>query len=371
MLNNDVRAKTLKEKAQNGLQMIRLPRCATTATRTVLSQLLPEGKFQCLGEGCFSDMPFSWGPYHNQVLNWPKDIDPLHPDFSNTMELMRQNLGFGSEIECVDIIESKPKSPEDLCLNPQMRPDLKTIKVTKKSWVRDFNVRLDQKSNYDPNKLTFQIVRNPFDWLISIYSWNFMGINGVPPDIEYALDLIKYDTSDSVPVYSDGITPGIKELFYNLLHSHNPPFKKAYHSFEEFINYIFQVPKNAPWSDKVRFPFPYPMMNRCFFQAFDNDRNCKADVFIRFEYLVEGLQTLIDLGDYQGSVRDIILDPSIRKKQTNYGPNSTFDDYKYKFYKDIQTIEKVQSAYNWDLQAFNYDFSGPRDNIVSFLGGTV
>ena len=73
--------KSLGEKAKNGFQMVRLPRCGTTATLLALQQLLPESKIINLGEGCFSDIPFSWGPYHNQLVNFPKDIHPKHPYF--------------------------------------------------------------------------------------------------------------------------------------------------------------------------------------------------------------------------------------------------------------------------------------------------
>ena len=61
---------SLKEKAKNGFQMVRLPRCGTTATLMAMQQLLPEEKFVNLGEGCFSDMPFSWGPWHNKLVNF-------------------------------------------------------------------------------------------------------------------------------------------------------------------------------------------------------------------------------------------------------------------------------------------------------------
>ena len=94
----------LKEKAKNGYQMLRMPRCGTTLTMEVMGRvgmgfpplqrksLPPEGtvdtektppetQFISLGSSSFADIPFSWGPDHHKVLDFPVHIDPDHPEF--------------------------------------------------------------------------------------------------------------------------------------------------------------------------------------------------------------------------------------------------------------------------------------------------
>ena len=185
-----------------------------------------------------------------------------------------------------------------------------------------------------------------------------MGIDGTPPEVAYGLDLLKYDdwpmTAEEKKYYSERILAASR------------PFEKEYNTFDEFIDYIFQLPPNATWEEKCNFPFPYPMMDKCFFQPFDNNGDCKVDLFIRFEYLGHGLQSMLDLGDHGLSVGDLALPHSLQKKRTNWSKNNKFNDYKHKFYTNFKSIEKVQDAYNWDLETFNYDFNGPRDDRSCF-----
>jgi len=336
---------SLKEKAKNGYQMVRLPRCGTTATLMAMQQLLPESKIVNLGEGCFSDMPFSWGPWHNGLIDFPYKIYPEHSDFKETMNIMRENRGFGEGEEVSDLMDKEPVLEKK-----------RKVTTIPHDWIEDFNVRLDQKESYDPDKLTFQIVRNPYDWLTSIYSWNFMGINGIPSYLSYAFDLFKY--SDDMDEKQKSI---VVEKF-----TEKYPYEPNYNNFDEFIEYVFQHDADCSWEDKVSSPFPYPMMDKCFFQPFDNDGNCKADVFIRFEYLVPGIQSMLDWGGYDVSMRDVRIPWAANKKQTNWNANNKFNDYKHKFYTNQKTIERVKEVYSWDLNTFNYDFDGPTDQTSCF-----
>ncbi len=314
----------IKKKAKNGYQMVRLPRCGTTITMLSMKELLPESKFTILGCGAFSDMPFSWGPRHNGILSFPSYIDPKHDGFNDVMTKMRSRKGFGQERYC-------------RCRN--RRRSL----VLDKSWILDFNIRLDQRPLYDPNKLNFQIIRNPYDWLISIFSWNFMSMNGAS-SCPYCKSI------QSIYGYSDIST------------------KKHYNTFDEFIEYIFKHDKNCSWKDKISSTFPYPMMDKCFFQAFDNDGNCKVDVFIRYENLWDDIQAMIDLGEH-----DISFDieslkyktQSLRSKVTNSVNSKSFKDYKHKFYTKDSSVQKVFEAYSWDLKSFGYDFDGIKNKIQS------
>ena len=320
----------LKQKAAHGYQFLRFPRAASTVTSAVLDELLnappgfsPSGelggtavrrnKFTNLAACTFADLPFSWGPNHQAVLEFPPGIPPDHQDYPAALENARDILGFGTDFD--DYLDRQP------------------------SWISTFNVRADQKPQYDPNKLTFQVVRNPYDWLISVYSYNFMG-----------------NWKANFGRWRNGV------------------------SFEDFVKYSLDPDMAyATWALKVDHPFPWPMMSRCFFQGFDNDDNCRVDVYIRYEHLQVALESLLSLTEEELNVDMLSYGYNVRSpKQTNSSPSKSYLDYRDKFYSESkerpgratpyigkqykETIEVIEKAYAWDLENFNYGFEGCSDD---------
>jgi len=299
--------------------MLRFPRAASTITMSAMQGILAQeaqdgrplknaGRWLMLGCSAFADMPFSWGPLHNEVLQFPAEIAPDHPGFKTCMNDMHCSGGFG--------------------VGGYRAPHAATrYYKLEKSWVETFNTRTDTKKGYDPDKLTFQIVRNPFDWMISIYSYDFMGLQN-----------------------GRGHTYG---------------------NFKEFVKFVLDPDmKYADWSLKTKHPFPWPMMKRCFFQGFDNDDNCKVDAYIRYEDFQEGLTSLLELGGDKLSMdlRNTNLAGS-KSKRTNSTATRSYKDYKDEFYADKEIIEVIREAYAWDLENFNYDFNGLKDNHSILIPG--
>lgn len=304
------RLEELKKKAAKGFQFLRFPRAASTLTHYILQDTVPEHAYAMLGACAYAEMPFSWGPSHNEVLCFPIYVDPSHQDFPSLMTQMRTDLGFGRGFAAYENRET--------------------------SWINTFNIRADQKEIYDPDKLTFQIIRNPYDWLISIYSFDFMGC---------ATEL-------------------------------------GWGKFAPFLEYNLQPDmKYATWELQSRHPFPWPMMKRCFFQGFDNDGTCKVDVYVRYEYIQEGLEALLGLGDYRLNWKRQLsrLQGPLRNKRTNSVWNNSYENYKERFYHEVENrpgrkdpiikgrynhlVEMVAAAYAWDLENFNYSYAGCGDKI--------
>lgn len=304
----------LKEKASKGFQFLRFPRAGSTLTDHILRGMLPKNAYTMLGACAYAEMPFSWGPSHNEVLSFPIYVDPFHQDFPSLMTRMRSDLGFGRGFH--DYQERQP------------------------SWVNTFNTRADQKENYDPDKLTFQIIRNPYDWLISIYSYDFMGC---------ATEL-------------------------------------GWGKFAPFLEYNLEPDmKYATWELQSRHPFPWPMMKRCFFQGFDSDENCKVDIYVRYEFIQEGLTALLGLGNHQLNWKRELKrvendrESGLRHKRRNSAPDRSYNEYKKHFYHEVEyrpgrkdpiikgrynnLVEMVAEAYAWDLENFNYSYDGCGDEV--------
>ena len=283
-----------KQKASNGYQMLRFPRAGSTAAIHTFYKAFglpdpppPKEKFLMLGCSSFSKLPFSWGPRHHKTLYFPGDITVDHPSFDAIM---------------ADKIDASGAT----------------------GLVNTFNTRTDKKIGFDSNKLIFQIVRNPFDWLISVYEWNFMGVRsgcGVP-------------------------------------HLWNANRSSG---FEQFIRKYFDIKLPCTWEKKIIQPFPWPMMDRCFFQSFDSNNHCNVDVFIRFEFLQEGLDKLFELGDLPKEMipKD---EKKIQPKITNT-QSVPYNDRKKKYYISRELVSLVERAYKWDLETFNYGYDGVRDSI--------
>jgi hypothetical protein len=219
-------------------------------------------------------------------------------------------------------------------------------------YIDDFSLRADKKPGYDTNKLTIQLVRNPYDWLISAYNWDFMETRRI-------LDL---------------------------------------NTFKEYINFLFSniacdetVSTLTDYERVINNPFPWPMMKRCFFQGFDDSDNCHVDVYMRYEQLDSAINYILKLADRkidQSIIKESRIKYSTKKtngglrykgrpaalvrgmgKYVSHVPTSlvrahkdnpkpvlsTFHGYK-RYYYDEELIRLVKNAYNWDLKNFNYGF---------------
>jgi hypothetical protein len=303
----------LKEKAKRGFQMLRFPRAGSTAIKYAFSKSVPDNLFTDLECSSFSSPPFSWGFEHNAALNFPVDCPPTHPVYDRILEVI---VGAGGNYE---------GSNRDF------------NKSDGKDWVRDFNTRADKKPEYDSNKLTFQVVRNPYDWITSIYTWDFMKTR-------------KF---------------------------------KCINDFDKFILFCFNESLiyhgergTSTWSRNVQHPFPWPMMKRCFFQGFDDSDNCHVDVYIRYEQLNDGIRSLMALADHELSI-DLnkpqppmvpnnncspTYDAVMKTKVTKWSQKNQFSDYSKHFYKSDRIKQLVKNAYAWDLENFSYDFNGQKND---------
>jgi hypothetical protein len=308
-----IKINSLKEKAKKGFQMLRFPRAGSTAIKHAFSKSVPDNLFTDLECSSFSSLPFSWGLEHNVALNFPVDCPPTHSAYNRVLKTIVNSGGNYSGT------------------------NKKFNKSDGNDWVKHFNTRTDKKSEYDSNKLTFQVVRNPYDWITSIYTWDFM------------------KTRKS----------------------------KCINDFDKFILLCFNESliyhgerDNNIWSRNVMHPFPWPMMKRCFFQGFDDSDNCHVDVYIRYEQLNDGIRSLMALADHELSVDfnkpqpalapDSNCSPSLNQamatKITKWNTKNQFSDYSKYFYKSDRIKKLVKSAYTWDLENFSYDFDGPKDN---------
>ncbi len=305
---SDDHLRRLKLKAKNGFQMLRFPRAGSTAVKHAFEKSVSPELFTDLECCSFSDLPFSWGQSHNVALGFPPNCKPSSDVYQRVLNHVTTSGGIGTPY------------PED--------------GDASREWVRDFNIRADKKPEYADNKLTFQIVRNPYDWITSIYTWDFMKTRE----------------------------------------------RKVIEDFDKFIVYcfhkelIYHGELSDNWVSELTHPFPYPMMKRCFFQGFDDNDNCHVDVYIRYEYLHEGIKTLLALGDHELSVDlnaiqpprlngDLLKNMGASNKVTKWSVTNRFNKYCKYFYKSENIIQLVKNAYKWDLENFNYDLSGPGDQF--------
>ena len=144
---------------------------------------------------------------------------------------------------------------------------------------------------------TFSVIRNPFDLLVSMYLFGF-------------------------PYWSPITVAGRQQIDW--------PFN----SFREYLT------KLCGWDD---YPWICPEQKQSlFFQLFDLDGNCFADIILRHELLNEGLQALgARLGhDWRPPVRRV---------------NAT-QAHDYRDFFDRELVQMVQTRYAADLETFGYGF---------------
>jgi hypothetical protein len=163
--------------------------------------------------------------------------------------------------------------------------------------------------------LTFAIIRNPFDLLVSIYFYKFPFPNG------------EWD----------------KRIF----DIRNYPYK----SFEDFIR---------AFCSKGDFKVPniQPLRRNLFFQLFHSNGDPAVKCVVRYESYKEGVSRLCNLVGIEPKNLNYKYNTS-GKRRLPYG---RMDDYRM-YYND-ELIELVNNFCKIELELFGYEFDGPINKKV-------
>jgi hypothetical protein len=170
---------------------------------------------------------------------------------------------------------------------------------------------------HDPhfiNSLVFTIVRNPFDLLVSMYTYGF----------PYTIP-----NSENKENHSDY------------------PIK----SFEEFVRAYCD--SDYPWIVKYQ-------QNFLFFQLFDDEGNCCVHLALRNECINEGLKIL---GKPFG------IRPFYSKKRVRSSRDASQRDYKQFYTNELRKL--VEKKCQRELKAFGYSFEGYDGRIIIDPGNII
>lgn len=161
--------------------------------------------------------------------------------------------------------------------------------------------------------VVFSIVRNPFDLLVSMYSFGF-------------------------PYWPPSLA------------AENVPFDWPFLSFKDFIY------KLCKWDD---YPWIYPPQKKSlFFQLFDREGNCVPDFILRQEELMEGLQELLS---------EIGVEKTVPKERIN--SSESRKEAPYAAFYDAELKELVENKFRNDLRVFGYNFDGHDGRTLFSLDG--
>jgi hypothetical protein len=161
--------------------------------------------------------------------------------------------------------------------------------------------------------VSFTVVRNPFDLLVSMYTFGF-------------------------PYWSP--------RWANESQVINWPFR----SFRE---YLYSLCK---WPD---YPWIYPPQKKSlFFQLFDEKGEFIPDYVIRQEYLMEGLSAML---------QEIGVDAVLPFGRVNI--SKARRDVKYQDFYDHELKELVEKSFQGDLEFFGYNFDGHDGRVLFTLRG--
>ena len=182
--------------------------------------------------------------------------------------------------------------------------------------------------NYSSRRLS--IVRNPYDWLVSMYFCN-------------------WDTNKSRG-WSD-----VRDILQNYTED----------SFEEFINIICdEKRKDTTLYDKIMtevFPFNEGLTTQLFD---DNNVLCVSNI-IFFERLHDGAKEL-NLQEKLDSDLSLLSDQDDFSTHLKRDPSSTREEG-YKQYYTPDMVDKVAKAFKFDLEFLGYDFNGLRHDAKAFV----
>ena len=187
----------------------------------------------------------------------------------------------------------------------------------------------DEKIKEWKEVIKFAIVRNPYDYLASLYfHGDKMGEKFSPQTLAFSA------LSPSLPL-------GYAEL--NVKH--------GIRTFEEFV-YKFADPQ-FPWAEKQQHNF-------LFWQLFSGEMS-KIDCVIRYEKLREGLELLFNLTGTTQPNQDIPWNPPSNVSVARQGR-----DYRKLYTSDM--IEVIKQKCDQELQLLGYNFDGPigDDSILFF-----
>lgn len=169
-----------------------------------------------------------------------------------------------------------------------------TYPWVRRAYVSSFNPKTDQK----PDSLIFTIVRNPYDLLVSLYTY------GIP--------------------YT---APKHCEIFKQI----NFPFS----SFRDFVTRICDL-ENYPWYAPLQ-------QESLYFQIFDKDGFAVPHVAIKQECLLDGISRMAK------KYFDIEIDNIPKVRQTREKEQSSYLDY-----YDDELKDMVAKKFEGDLRAFGY-----------------
>ena len=172
----------------------------------------------------------------------------------------------------------------------------------------EFAVNAEEAASveYEPisTENSFAVVRNPFSWLTSYY---------------------RHSNDVGVSGWGDA----------NTIH--------GFGSFKEFATHYCKC-LSSRWHS--------PCLNRSMvFQLFDKDDNLIPKYVIYKERINDGLRACFN---HQATSKK--KDPK------------EFPDYDYKKMYDDELIELMNKKFEPELKLFNYDFNGPKDDNVGFVG---
>ena len=195
----------------------------------------------------------------------------------------------------------------------------------------DFNHTQEDPRVTSHAKKRFTIVRNPYDWLVSMYfcNWDSNKQRGWA-DIR---DIIKADRGED--------------------------------SFEQFIDIICDPKNSTTHIYKQIMQDVFPFNEGMTTQLFDDDERLLVSNIIFFEKIHDGIKE-IGLQERPDSIFIITQqDNDMYKTHKKRDPTNTRkDDYKEYYTPDM--IDRVAKTFKFDLEFLGYDFNGLRHDANAF-----
>ena len=181
----------------------------------------------------------------------------------------------------------------------------------------DVNCELDGASNKAPDDcLVIATIRNPFDMLVSMYTYGSYGFTTSPPSTV---------CTSRAPLHHNDYpgVPGGRERFTYII--------------KEYCEGIRGRPD---------------LRHMLFHQIFDDEGICKADILIRTEFLEKGLVEI-------GKLLSPPLKPTLPEKRINPSLRINRSSHHYKPYYDNDLRKLVEKKCAIELEEFGYTFDGP------------
>ena len=210
------------------------------------------------------------------------------------------------------------------------------------------------------NQGAFSTIRNPFDWLISMWHCNWGGVRKLWPHLEVFL----YEFNSHQPWHGN---QGVHVCILSTrgkpacLRCRNPTL--LIKSYEQICNCCqsrwdkfghFRPRRRAPTgcSDYNRIKLGFSLRHLLTSQTFDKfdspgEKFSYAEFYIRLEMLSDGM-SMLGLGE-----KIPHLNKSKKRKD-------------YRSYYDTKLIDHITAHREQELNLLGYDFEGPVDDLVAF-----